>query len=318
MRIGFKIYSGVFLIIASLVVNGFCQTQSLLIYKTGFEIEEGFNPQYTLIGQNGWTGEGSAWNGLTVDEIFFPGFGQQAYIGYSNITPVTTASVVWRPLNYQITSNYPVIKFSVIFQIKDSSNGHYDDFRWSVYNTNDQRLFSIDFDNETLNINYSLDTAGEFYSTGYSFFNYGLYRLTIAMNFPRNRWIAEINDVQVTPSLPMTTKGYALSLGDIDASWVLHDTNNPGNNYMIFDEFIVTAETIVNPPQLKITKTSTNSTELKLYGEPAVEYVIQTSTNLLQWTDFSTNTVLPSGAITFTNLPSGTDAFRFFRGKIKM
>lgn len=309
-----KYFGGVIIFIA-LMSNALAQTQSLLIYKTGFEIEEGFNPQYTLVGQNGWTGEGSGWNGLLVDDLFFAGFGQQAYIGYSNFASVSSATIIWRPLNYQVLSNYPVVKFSVIFQITDSSNGHYDDFRWSVYNTNDQRLFSIDFDNETLHINYSLDTSGEFYSTGYSFFNIGVYRLTIAMNFPKNRWVAEVNDIPITPSLPMTTKGYTLSLGDIDASWVLHDPQNPGNNYMIFDEFTVTAESIVSPPKLTLFKTPTNNFELKLYGEPAIEYVIQTSTNLIQWTDLSTNTMPSFGAFTFTNIITETNGIKFFRVK---
>ncbi|MGC8830728.1 MAG: hypothetical protein ACP5MG_12390 [Verrucomicrobiia bacterium] len=291
---------------------GSAQTDYVLIYRTGFEYEEGFDPQYTLVGQGGWEGEGSAWNGLVADENYFPGFGQQAYIGYSNSTPVTTASVVWRPLNYQILTNYPVIRFSVIFQIKDSTNRRYDDFRWSVYNMNTQRLFSLDFDNETLQVNYSLDTAGEFYFTGYTFSNDGVYELQVAMNFARNRWIATLNDTLITPEpLPITTRGYALNLGDIDAGWVLHNPQQPGDNYMVFDEFTVLAQSVVYPPRLIALKPTNQIHSIQLIGEPAVKYFLDVSTNLSNWINSYTNTAPPSGFITFTNSVT-TNSFQLF------
>lgn len=288
------------------------QTNSILIYRTGFEFEEGFDWQYSLIGQGGWTGEGSAWNGLIADEVYFPGFGQQAYIGYSNSAPVTESSLVWRPLNYIVLTNYPIIKFSVIFQIKDSSNRRYDDFRWSVYNTNSQRLFSLDFDNETLKINYALDNPGEFFFTGYTFSNDGVYELVIAMNFSKNRWIATLNDVVLTDPLPMTTRGYQLTLGDISAVWVLHNPQQPGDNYMVFDEFTVTAESAVFPPRLSIIALN----KIYLSGEPATKYILQTSTNLINWSDILTNAFPPSGFKLFTNIAFPNAPCQFYRAKL--
>ncbi|MGC8743849.1 MAG: hypothetical protein ACP5T0_08225 [Verrucomicrobiia bacterium] len=291
------------------------QPDTVLVYYTGFEYEEGFDPQYTLIGQGGWAGEGSAWNGLVSDENYFPGFGQQAYIGYSNSAPVTAASVVWRPLNYQILTNYPAIRFYVIFQIKDSVNRQYDDFRWSVYNINTQRLFSLDFDNQTLQINYSLDTAGAFYFTGYSFSNDGVYELEVAMNFAKNRWIAVINNTLITPEpLPITTRGYDLNIGDIDAAIVLHNPQQPGDNYMVFDEFTVTAQTVAYPPKLTPIITTNQYQILQLYGEPAVKYFIQFSTNLSNWVDISTNSPTTSGLINFTNASNVNPVF--YRAKM--
>ncbi len=295
----------------------FAQTNSILIYKTGFELEEGFDSKYLLYGQGGWLAEGSGWNGIVADEVYFPGFGQQAYIGYSNFAPVSQASVIWRPLNYHVITNYPIIKFSVIFQIKDSSNQHYDDFRWSVYNTNVQRLFSLDFDNETLQINYVLNNPNEFFSTGYTFSNEGLYELTIAMNFSRNKWIATINDVPIVEPLPLTTSGYSLSLGDIDAGWVLHNTTTPGDNYMVFDDFTVTAEQVVYPPKLSMIKTLPNEPlNLTIIGEPATRCVIQKSTNFVNWIDVSTNNVAPNGIINWTN--DLNTPFGFYRAKFSL
>ncbi len=310
----------ILILITAQLISGniaFSQTSSILIYKTGFEYEEGFDPQISLIGQRGWTGEGSGWNGFIADELYFPGFGQQAYIGYSNFFPISQSSVVWKPLNYQVLTNYPVIKFSVIFQVKDSTNQRYDDFRWNVYNINTQRLFSLDFDNETLRINYSLDTPGDFFFTGYTFSNDGLYELVIAMNFSRNKWIATINNVPIVEPLPMTTHGYSLNLGDIDAAWVLHNTSVPGDNYMVFDEFTVTAEQIVYPPKLSIVNILSNEPpKLIIFGEPATRCVIQKSTNLIHWVDVSTNYFVPNGVINWTgNLNT---LFGFYRSKMSL
>ena len=60
------------------------------IYSTGFELSEGFDIRYTLMGQGGWTGtdtNGSG-NGI-VKDYFLPNqqFGrQQAYIGFFPLT----------------------------------------------------------------------------------------------------------------------------------------------------------------------------------------------------------------------------------------
>lgn len=293
------------------------QTQSVLVYYTGFEPEEGYDYRYTLIGQGGWAGIGDGWNGLIADPEYFPGFGQQAYLGYSTTTNYSEYTIIWRPLNFQNLTNYPILKFSVVMQIKNSTNQRFDDFRWSVYNLQEQRLFSIDFDNETKAINYSLDKGGEFYATGFTFFNDGTYELEIAMNFARNRWVAIINGVQIVQPQPITTTGLDLNIGDIDAVWVPHNPSEPGNNYLVFDEFKVTAESPVFPPRLLPVSYTLNSNHiLKLLGEPAINYALEISTDLRSWTAVFTNIVPYQGVINFTNTNIINKPVLFYRARL--
>ncbi|MGE4182024.1 MAG: hypothetical protein AB7J34_19545, partial [Limisphaerales bacterium] len=69
-----------------------------VLYETRFEKSEGYDEELTLIGQGGWVGFGSGGNGLVSD--FFPGEGQNAFIGF--VAPTNNGDFlnVWRPVNY--------------------------------------------------------------------------------------------------------------------------------------------------------------------------------------------------------------------------
>ena len=76
-------------------------------------------------------------------------------------------------------------------QIADSTNGQCDDFRWSVYNTNGARLFTLDFDNSSFRSRTD-STIAPFVPTGLKFDNEGFYDLAISMNFGGNLWSATL------------------------------------------------------------------------------------------------------------------------------
>ena len=131
-----------------------------LLYETSFEGEEGYSTEADLIGQNGWIGfaggdafletsnDGSS--GLLTD--FLEGEGQQAYIGF--VKPDQETSVEFlsllQPLNFEPSEGGgELVRFTVSVGVLDSTNGERDNFRWSIYNTEGFRLFSLDFDNET-------------------------------------------------------------------------------------------------------------------------------------------------------------------------
>lgn len=89
---------------------------------------------------------------------FIPGQGQQAYIGFAPPDPGSDQLYVWRPINFNpLAAGLPVINFSVLMRIADSSNTNYDYFRWSTYNMQGDRLFSIEFDVYALVVNYQLN-----------------------------------------------------------------------------------------------------------------------------------------------------------------
>src|SRR6266536_4290971 len=168
--------------------------QSTTLYFTGFEPADGFDTQFTLIGQGGWTGTDVNGNGL-VTNVFINStpqlpFGrQQAFVGFSPLTNSEGTLNVWHPLNFDpVAAGLPIVTFSVTMAIYDSDRTTARDcFRWSVYNrqSGGVRLFTLDFDNTTTNINYQLDND-VFVPTGLLFEREGEYDLVVTMNFADN------------------------------------------------------------------------------------------------------------------------------------
>jgi hypothetical protein len=287
-----------------------------VIYSTAFEASEGYTTNQDLAGQSGWLGS----SGDGVVDNFFPGYGQQAYIGFSE-PPGSTNDffVVWHPLNVAPVPANEVLKFSVMMQITASSTNSptSDDFRWSVYNTNGVRLFSVVFDNNSKLISYLLDD-NNFVSADTSFDNFGYYDLTITMDFGHNLWSAALNDQVIVNSQAITTQGNALNLSDVDAVWGLAQAGHPGDNYMLFDNYSVTAESTSSiPARLQVLGTGTGGAfQLRLYGETGLSYTIEASSDLVHWQTVSTVTAPAAGApVDVQDTASPTLPHRFYRAR---
>ena len=284
-----------------------------VIYSTGFETTEGFSPSLALAGQQGWISAGSGGSGIL--NGFFAGLGQQAYVGFGAPTAANDFLNLWRPLNLApIPANQPVVKFSVTMAVITSANGRHDDFRWSAYNTNGARLFTLDFDAATQAITYALDDNQGFTATGWNFTRDTIYDLVITMNFARNRWSATLNGTHVAAALPITTTGAALNLGDVDAVWAIRTPGSPGNNYLIFDNYQLTTEDIAAtvPALNSVARLNDGSLQLGLQGEQVVRYAVEASTNLTHWISLTTNSAA-TGAIAFTDASASGFAQRFYR-----
>lgn len=250
-------------------------TPPQVIYSTGFETSEGFSIGPELAGQNGWEKANAGGNGIVED--YFPGLGQQAFVGYSSFSGDNL--FVWKALNFTPqTNSRPVIRFSVLMGIVDSLNFFYDSFDWSIYNRSGQRLFSIDFDNYLLGIYYLLDDQTGYHDTGAAFDNESIYDLQVTMDFARNRWNATLDGQPIVTEQPITTTGAALDLGDVDAVWLISNSFIPGDNFMVFDEYRIEAEpsqkpAIVRPPQDQtVIAGSSAAFAVVASGEEALQY----------------------------------------------
>lgn len=272
-----------------------CLADPTVLYETRFERIEGFSADADLIGQGNWVGEATdltgqktlaGGNGVLAEPVF--GFeGQYAYIGF-DAPPKTADFNVWRPINLKpVGQPLPVIRFEVSFQINDSSAAapYFDDFRWSLYNASNQRLLSLDFDNEDLGVNYILDdqrgqTPPAIVPTGFLFAHYEPYDLQIDLNLQRNLWTARINGMTIANALPITTVGAPLTLGDIDAVWVIRTPGKPGDNFMLFDDYRISVLDVAEiPPSVEAVGMLTTGTfVVRVLGEPGVTYRLESAT----------------------------------------
>jgi hypothetical protein len=288
------------------------------LYSTGFEAAQGFDSKFELVGQNGWVRypDGGGGNGLVTN--FFGS--QAAYVGLFALQPRTNFLSVYQPINYSppLTNN-PVVKFSVRMAVLDSTTQDRDSFYWSLYNTRGDHLFTLDFDNYDLGVYYLLDGTNDFRPTGISFTNDVPYTLEVTMDFARNQWSATLDRTNVlAASLPLTTVGAPVDIGDIDAIWAIYAADKPGDNFMVFDDYQLTAESGPPAPQARLTildRTTAGWTLLRLAGPSNTRHAIEGSVDLLQWTPLTTNNVV-DGTFDFVDTSSAALPFRFYRSRV--
>jgi hypothetical protein len=273
------------------LTNATALGQARTVYYSSFEPGQDYDAEFTLIDQDAWQGEGTGGNGLVEDN--FESLGQQGYIGYwPPEEDGETFTSLWRPVE-GIDPEETKVTFTVLMMITASTNDQRDDFRWAVYNKNEQRLVTLDFDNETRNINYALDD-NIFLPTGYNFENEALYELKFVMDFAANNWSAYIGDEVLLDSKTLTTTGASLTFGDLGPLWVYGKPETPGNNYMVFDEYKLTVETSAQPVKIPPTLAWTGWTDdgraiLQLGGDATTDYTVEVSGDLKTWTPLQTS-----------------------------
>jgi hypothetical protein len=278
-----------------------------MVYQTSFEASEGYTTNLDLVGQKGWVGVGSGGNGVV--RGFFPGKGQQAFIGFRPPATNDTSLFVYQPIT---NKTVPQMQCLVTMAIIDSTNTNWDDFYWSVFNQRGQQLFTLDFNNFYLQLYYSLDGTNSWKRSGLTFSNAIAYKLTVMMDFAGNRWSASLGNALVATNQPITTVGADLSFGDFDAAWVVYDPTAPGDNFMVFDDYQISAN--VPPPQLTLLGLLNGSPTLRLTGLANSSFALEVSTNLLSWLPLKTN-IATGGTFDYADDTAVGLPRRFYRGR---
>jgi hypothetical protein len=305
-------------------------------YYTGFETADDFtngvavwnnnSPWYAFqlsVNTNGYFASGG--NVILADQ--FPGMGQQASIGKTAIGTDPLGSpwvelILW-PEGFgfdPVAVGRPIVKFSTTMAIEDSLNGYYDDFYWAAFNTNGNRLFSLDFYNDDHGIYFVPGTnANTYIDTGATFANGVIYNLVVTMDFASNVVSVTLNGNQILAPRPMGTATSTRTYGDMDAIWDCYYNvatyGTAGDNSMVFDNYLVTSESSTPPPpsrpSLKVVSASSGAaTTLRLTGQEGYKFAIDGRTNLApsgSWTALGTNTI--SGGF-FNFLDSGAASLR--------
>ena len=217
------------------------QQASTGLYTTGFESKQGFTLNQPLNGQDGWVTVGTGGSGIVSG---FDGMsGQQAFVGFDPPTDSKDDGVfAYRPIDYSPAgTSEPVITFSVEMAIDDSTNLNYDDFQWRLYNSKGHNFFTLDFDNADLQVYYNEEGSNSFVSTGVQFTNYTPLNLVVTINYATNKWSATLDGRPLVANKAIRTSTQTLDFGDMDAVWQIFDPANPGDNFLVFDNYSVVA-----------------------------------------------------------------------------
>lgn len=292
-------------------------------YVTGFEASQGFSTTLPLGGQNGWICIMADTNGTTTDaglyangivSGYISGLGQQAYVGRTAMPSGYETLYAWQPINLDpIPAATAVVKFSATFQIIDSTDNEYDDFYWEAYNTQGDRLFTLDFDNNGLDIYYWPSGTNDFSLTGQTFEDATTYSLEITMDFAGNTWSATLDGSPLIGPIQMAPPGIRRNLGDVDADFDTYFNNDvAGDNFMVFDNFQIRSE---QRPTLSVLSAGAGApTTVRLVGENGNRYAIDTSTNLVNWLPLGTNTA-SGGVYDQVDAGAASRSSTYYRGR---
>lgn len=289
-----------------------------VLYSTGFELADGYVSGYTVAGQNGWLADVDGGNGLITG--VFDGLGQQAFIGYGAIP--NDQLNLWHPLQVVPTTNlYPYLRFSVVMAIFDSTIPQRDDFRWSVYNMSNERLFSLDFDGENQAISYLLQSGTNFVPTGSTYTKGVEYELVIDLDFKRNLWSAIFNQNTIVSRQPISPTGRNLNFSDMDAVWMIRNPGVPGDNYLVFDNFQVLAlsqspASIVIQPKLQaLSGIAQGQFSMRLIGETNQTYTVESSSDFVHWTTVKTAVTGGDGTLDVVDQAAQNQNHLFYRAQ---
>ena len=225
----------------SISLSIFPQQPSTGLYSTGFEAKQGFTAGTSINGQDGWVTVGSGGNGIVKSHDGMSG--QQAYVGFDPpTTPGDKGVFAYRPIDYSPAgTSEPIVTFSVSMAINDSNNGQYDDFQWRLYNSKGHNFFTLDFANWDLEVYYIPDNGSALVDTGVQFSNNTPMTLVVTMDYEHNKWSATLNGATLVQDKAIRTGSALFDFGDMDAVWEIDNLSNPGDNYMLFDDYSLVA-----------------------------------------------------------------------------
>lgn len=312
---------GLLVLVLASTVHAQTRTQ---LYNTDFSDFPAGDGQ--LVGNDGWlsTHPDEMVHG-TVDDFFGQG-NRRATIGY--FAPNTGDKIisVYRPINYDpIEANTPVIDFSASVAIVDSNETtFYDSFHISVFNSSGDLLASVVFDNTEENFGIWRADGEGFFGTGVSFEHEVLYQLRLRIDFAANTWTASLDDTVLFTSAPFSKSNAVRNLGDFSAEWEITDIDNPGDNWLLFDDWAIHAVSNSQPPVTgspiaitSITRRPNGRISLRWPATAGARYQIETSDDLTQWrSDLPDSLVSPdpqSSTAEWTDRRAGNQLSRYYR-----
>ena len=122
--------------------------------------------------------------------------------------------------------------------------------------------------------------------------------------------------VVVVDALPMTTQGNRLDLADMDAIWAIYDPRNPGDNFLVFDDYrLESIDRALPIPSISVVGLlSDGQCVLRLQGEPNTRWSVSHSNDLSVWQEASSDVSLGNdGTASWIDSAAPGQSHRFYR-----
>lgn len=316
------------------------------LYYTGFD---NFSTGYdTIAGTDNWLGS-SAFSGLKMSGVDAEathgilGIGNAAFIGGNSSptpTPAGRSINVRRNVNVDPAAlNEEILTFRSLVGIKDSSPSgvvtRRDNFEFAFYNQSLQLLASIQFDNSSIDsttqsprriiyrTQWNTSTSRfDLVNTNAFFLHDTLQQLEIRINFRTNRWSMNLDGISIFADSSFHSGPRTRNLGPIAAQLQIigsssTGTPQPGDNYMLFDDWLVRSDSLPVPKPSLARNPSSGAVTLTFAQEAGYSYQIEWSTSLSSWlsnlqgSPFTAS--VTNDLATFTDSTASAATRRFYR-----
>ena len=253
-----------------------------------------------------------------IDSNLVAGLGQTAALGYlgSTAPPSNTQFIrVGRKVDTEpvVAGNKPIVDFYCQIGLTKSTNSRNDDFELLVYNWDDKVLGGLTFDMTQGKLfrydanEYNTGSSDSPYTdTGLSLSSlYGtVLEVTMHVNYKTNTWSATMGGVQVVSGAQFTrrpttgTSSAARTFGSVQARWYITTVGYPGNNWMLFNDWSISASAEPSIPASASAGYAANSTaSITVTDADSVGWTVSSDQT---WAVVSPTTGTGTGTVTVT------------------
>ena len=302
--------------------------QGEILYDTDFDnFPAGAN---NWSGNDGWISNDTTSGAQAIDENVLPSLLKTATLGFAQ--PTSRFTFVALDLEYDhIASDKPVVEIDTLIGIEDSTNDRRDDFYFSIYNADGDRLASIRFDNEspdTPNSQFGIwrvSNTNQF-DTLFDFTLGELFNLVATVDLEKNVWSASIDEIPIFENAQFSNMDAPLDFGFLAFEWELASLipYNYGDNFLLVaDLSIQSVDKNSHLPssinRIEVTHQFDSLGGISLNWQTAVGWTdqVEYSNDLVTWfADLPGSTfknLVSPGGITFFYANDPAEAYRFYR-----
>ena len=302
--------------------------QGEILYDTDFDnFPAGAN---NWSGNDNWISNDTTSGAQTIDGNVLPALLNTATLGFSQ--PISRFTFVALDLDYDhLATEKPIVEINTLIGIEDSTNDRRDDFYFSIYNADGDRLASIRFDNEspeTTNSQFGIWRVSDThqFDTLFDFTLGELFNLVATVDLEENIWSASIDDIPIFENAQFSNTNAPVDFGFLAFEWELASLSpyNYGDNFLLVADLSIQSvdthsHSIGDTNGIEVTHQFDSLGGINLNWQTSVGWTdqVEYSNDLVTWfadlpgSTFE-NLASPTG-ITFSHAKDPAEAYRFYR-----
>ena len=246
-----------------------------------------------LVGNEGWLGTHVGQGLHGIDANAYEGLGNSVFLGFTPPSDPADGDLVsiYHPLE-AATAATDTVRFQVQMGISETIEGGYDAFNFAFFDAADGFLAAISFDTNEIDFGIWTDDGETVSDTGELFLTDYVHLLSVTIRLGDNRWSADLDGITVFEDIVFTSResSSGLQVGGIAAEWEIQDINDPGDNWILIDDWYLAvlddSPAVAADESFRITAISQVGEQGVRFTWPAeagIAYQVETSEDTMVW-----------------------------------